>query len=107
MKKLKSHPLAKEKKHNKKQIDFNALVHLDSIGLIHFSGLTGFSRTKLPKCFVIYYYGRPLALEMPKEIDNQLDIGMVILTKTGLELAPICGSTAVDAFWDYVSEHWK
>ena len=35
----------------------------------------------------------------------QLDIGKVLLTKSGQELARICGSKPVDGFYDYVKHH--
>jgi len=93
--------------YTKQKIDFTALNHLESIGLIKFDGLVGFTRTKLPKHFTFQYYGRTLVFEMPKHSDNQIDIGKALFSKTGLELAPICGSKPVDGFWEYVSDHWK
>ena len=43
---------------------------------------------------------------MPKEEDNSLELGVVLLTKIGLELAPICGSRPVQGFFEYVCERW-
>lgn len=88
-------------------INFGALSHLESIGLIQFENLSGFRRLGLPKKFSVLYYGQPLPLEMPKEEGNELEIGHVLLTKVGQELAPICGSKPVEGFVDYVKEHWK
>ena len=44
---------------------------------------------------------------MPKEEGNELGIGMVLLTKIGQELAPICGSNPVEGFRDYVMTQWE
>ena len=88
-------------------ITFNALSHLESIGLIQFNHLSGFRRLKLPKRFYVVYYGQPLLLEMPKDEDNELEIGHVLLTKVGQELAPICGSKPTDGFIEFVKEKWK
>jgi len=88
-------------------IDFNALTHLDSIGLIQFDSIVNFSRVRLPKRFEVVYFGKTLVLEMPKDSDNQLDMGNALLTKTGQELAPICGSRPVDGFWDYMRNRWN
>lgn len=88
-------------------ITFNALSHLESIGLIQFNHLSGFRRLKLPKKFYVLYYGQPLPLEMPKDEDNELQLGHVLLTRVGQELAPICGSKPVDGFLEYVKEKWK
>ncbi|WP_293221712.1 DUF2806 domain-containing protein [Ottowia sp.] len=88
-------------------INFNALSHLESIGLIQFENLSGFRRLGLPKKFYVVYYGQPLMLEMPNDEGNELELGHVLLTKVGQELAPICGSKPVDGFFDYVKEQWK
>lgn len=92
------------KKHG---INFNALIHLESIGLIQFDNLSGFVRLGLPDTFSVLYYGKWLTLEMPKDAGNKLDIGTVLLTKIGQELAPICGSESVEGFRDYVMDKWK
>jgi len=93
--------------YNSQGISFNTLSHLDSIGLIQFNSLTGFQRLKLPNTFYVLYYGTPIKLELSKESDNSMDIGKVMLTKIGQELAPICGSNPVEGFLDYIREEWK
>ncbi len=93
--------------YNRNGISFNSLSHLESIGLIQFNNIAGFTRLKLPKKFVVHYYGRPLSLEMAKDADNNLELGNALLTKTGAGLAPICGSRPVDGFWEYVQDKWK
>ena len=93
--------------YNRNGINFNALSHLESIGLIQHEGLTSFGRRGIPKRVVVHYYSRPLHLEMPKDVDNQLDVGVVLLTRIGQELAPICGSKPVEGFYEYVKDQWK
>lgn len=93
--------------YNMKGINFNTISHLESIGLIQFNHLSEYQRLKLPKRFAVYYYGSPLVLEMPKEVDNSLSLGHVLLTKTGQELAPICSSQPIPEFVDYIKEKWK
>ena len=87
-------------------INFVTVSHLESIGLVQFNHLSEFKRIKLPKRFSLHYYTKPLMLEMPKDADNELNIGHVLLTKVGRELAPICGSSPVEGFWDYVRDRW-
>ena len=53
------------------------------------------------------YYGKPLVLEIPQDVDNVLNIGKVLLTKIGQELAPISGSKPVAGFYEYVKDRWK
>lgn len=93
--------------YNSNGINFNSLSHLETLGLIRFNNIAGFSRLKLPKRFAVMYYGRPLQLEMEHESDNKLNLGNVLLTQAGQELAPVCGSKPVDGFFEYVQEKWK
>jgi hypothetical protein len=93
--------------YNKQGIDFTALSHLESIGLIRLNSVTGFSRFNVGKTLPTVYNGKLLVLEMPKDSGNTLDIGKVFLTKIGQELAPICGSEPVEGFWEYANERWK
>ena len=89
-------------------VDFIDLKELDSIGLIHHTGVTeGLVIRMLPKRVSATYFGRPLALEMPNDNDNKLEIGEVILTRIGQDLAPICGSKPVEGFWEFVRDKWK
>ncbi|MEA1907427.1 MAG: DUF2806 domain-containing protein [Euryarchaeota archaeon] len=92
---------------NNKEITFNSLSHLESIGLIQFTSLSGFVAQSLPQKISVSYYGQVLELSFAKETDNELNIGEVMLTKIGQELAPICESKPVDGFIDYVKDKWK
>ena len=93
--------------YNRHGINFNSLIHLDSIGLIQFNGTTSFLTKKLPKRLVLFYYGRRLDLEMSKDTGNNLPIGKTLLTRIGQELAVISGSKPVEGFWEYVKNQWK
>jgi hypothetical protein len=92
--------------YKKHKITFNTLKHLDSIGLIDFEVLTVYSRLELPKQFVANYYGAPTVLELRKESENEMNIGHVLLTSIGLELAPICGSSPDAEFREYTLQKW-
>ena len=93
--------------YNRDGINFEALSHLESIGLVHFDNLVGFLLLRLSKNIVVHYHGKPLHLNLPKDADNQLEIGKVMLTQIGQELAQICGSKPVAGFWEYVIDKWK
>ena len=93
--------------YHKQGINFVALIHLESIGLIQFNSIVGFKNLHLPKRFAVHYYGVPVLLDMEKDSDNSMHIGKVLLTKVGRELAPICGSRPVEGFLEYVREKWK
>ena len=93
--------------YNSRDVTFSTLSDLASIGLIRIGGVTGFKVKGLPREHTLYYYGRGLPLRMPKDSGNDLRVGTVLLTRIGKELAPICGSKAVDGFWEYVATQWK
>lgn len=88
-------------------INFVTLTHLESIGLAKFNNLAGFQRLGLPKTFTVAYGDSPLVLEFAKEQDNELEIGHVLLTQAGKELARVCTATKVPGFDAYVREQWK
>lgn len=97
---------AKDEIYAKNGLNFNTLSHLDSIGLIQFNTIAGFRRIGLPKRFMLFYYGSPFPMEMEKDAENELEIGHVLLTQTGQELAPLCGSKPIDGLLEYARTKW-
>lgn len=94
--------------YNKHGINFNSLQHLDAVGLIQFGSLAGFVRSNIPGgTYAVHYYRRRLEMHLSDSDSNELDVGKVMLTRVGLELATVCGSGPVDGFWEYVSEKWN
>lgn len=93
--------------YNKYDINFDTLIHLDSIGFVRFDRTANFFRIRLPLKFSIYYYDKPLFLEMPQGADNKLAIGNVLLTRIGKDLASICKRKPVEGFYEYVKDKWK
>lgn len=92
--------------YNRNGINFNTLAHLESLGLIQFNNIGGFQRLKLPKTITVFYYGKPTNLTFPADVDNTLQLGQVLLTRAGQQLTPVCGSTAVEGFFDFVYDRW-
>lgn len=92
--------------YTKQGITFDALKHLDTIGLISYESISGYARTGFGKYAHAFYYGRPTAIEFGGDTNNQLDIGHALLTSVGKELAPICGSSTNDDFYHYVLRKW-
>ena len=90
--------------YTKAGLSFTGLTQLDHIGLIRFESLTGFSNTGLPQKTVVFYYDTQVMVQFPKPEGNTLDLGHVMLSKAGQELAPICGSERHAGFLDYVVE---
>lgn len=87
-------------------IYFNTLSHLETLGLVQFDNLAGFRRLKLPKTVTVLYYGRPVTLSLPADKDNELELGHVLLSRAGQQLAPVCGSTPVEGFFEFVYDKW-
>lgn len=83
-------------------INFDALKHLDAIGLISFEALSDYARKGFGKYIYAHYYGRPTLIEFPLDEKNQMQIGHAILTTTGKELVSVCGSVRNEDFYQYV-----
>lgn len=92
--------------YNKAGINFSSLSHLESLGLIQFNNIAGFQLLKLPKVITVGYYGAQLTLNLPNDSDNSIELGQVLLTKSGQELAPVCGSRPVIGFYDFIYDKW-
>ena len=54
----------------------------------------------------MYYYGKPHVLEFGETEGNSLQIGHVMLTQVGSQLACVCGSKPVPGFLEFVLERW-
>lgn len=92
--------------YNRAGINFDSLRHLDDIGLITFSSIAGYVNQALPQVVTISYYDQAINIRFKTEKDNEFALGHVLLSRTGQELAPICGSGAVPEFVDYVVKKW-
>jgi hypothetical protein len=88
-------------------IHFAMLKHLDAIGLISLECIAGYKRQQLPQYIDVNYKSINYVLQFPKEIDNNLGIGKVLLTSIGEELSSICVTEPITAFDIYIIEEWK
>lgn len=91
----------------KQGINFDVLKHLDAIGLISFEALGGYARKGLGKYTHAFYYGQPTLVEFPADEKNQIATGHALLTTTGKELVPVCGSVRNEEFYLYVLRKWS
>lgn len=87
-------------------INFSTLSHLEDIGLIKFASLAGFARKGFDKYMQVFYYGTPITIEFRNDDNNSIDIGQVMLTKIGEELAPISKPSPQNDFFDYIIQKW-
>lgn len=86
---------------------FDTLNHLDTIGLISLTGIGVYQKQELPQTVAVVYDNTTYTLKFPKEKDNILQTGKVMLTNIGRELASICAPETVTGFDEYIIEKWK
>lgn len=87
--------------------NFGNLLHLESLGLINFEGVSGYKWEADCNCLKISYFDVLLEIEFVSGGNNSLEVGKVLLTRSGVELANICGATKKDKFIDYLIEEWS
>lgn len=88
--------------YNSHGINFSSIIHLSELGLLTFSNLSSYVLQGLPKYQTFFYYGRPVTVEFPEIKDNTLDVGKVFLSRTGIELAGVCGSKPSKEYFEYI-----
>jgi hypothetical protein len=104
-------PLVLEANHNmytKSGINFDALEHLESLGLINFNSLAGYSLTfsGTGSSTVMLSYGHKMYTAQVTS-GNSLSTGKVSLTQQGLELLTVCTIEEIDGFSDYIQKHYE
>jgi len=88
-------------------ITFGEVKHMNDIGLLGFiPELAEYKKMKIPKKITFYYYNTSIIVEFMNEENNELEIGKVLLSKIGKELAQICDSKPIPGFLDYVIKRW-
>ena len=93
--------------YQKKNINFNSLLHLQDIGLIQFTAISSYTIEGFSKYSTLSYYDKVINLEFKKDKENELDIGNVLLTQSGQELFSICQSEMNDDFFMFILEEWN
>ncbi len=93
--------------YHKKGINFGSISHLDSLGLIKFESLQNFMIQNLQQNIILLYFNIPVAFKLKSETNNNLEVGHVMLTKMGRELAPICGAQMDFEFLKYIEQFYK
>lgn len=87
-------------------LQFDALRHLEEIGLISFQD-GGYVAEGFGQAGKMSFYGKPFEIEFPQPANNSLQIGTVLLSKVGQELALICESAPCLGFQEYVVARWQ
>ena len=93
--------------YNRQGINFNSIGHLESLGLVRFNGITGFSVDEESWPVDLFYHRRHMLLKPQDGTERyRLEMGKVLFTQVGEELSRICGSNSVDEFFEYVYDKW-
>ena len=88
-------------------ITFQALTHLDSCGLIRFDPIGCFSLSPALGDFMLSYFDWPVVMLFDQQPPAPFNVGHVLLTQVGEQLAPISGSIFVPGFREYAIEVWE
>src|SRR5262249_31265527 len=86
-------------------VNFESGMHLENLGLVVFSANQRFGEHDVPRTLRAAYYDRSLELSLTNAGDT-LELGMVLLSRAGEQLAGVCGSIPVDGFFDFVCDRW-
>jgi len=97
-------------------INFDSVLHLQAMGFVQFSGLTGYANTYQSETVSASYFRQVLTLtrdakrlkrEERQERPIKVPSGHVRFTQVGAELACVCQASPVDGFFDYVKDQWS
>jgi hypothetical protein len=86
-------------------VTFADLQHLESLGLIQFNSITGFSLKSSGPYQAVIYAGRQIDL-MLQAPDHKLDVGQALFTKMGSELASLVDAPELPGFFDYLTSRF-
>ncbi len=81
------------------------LTELETSGLIYFEP-SGFVKKRLGRHTRLFYCGRPTKIGFPDDMNNQLDLGHVILTERGKALLSLDKISRNQAFYEYIIRRW-
>ena len=87
-------------------INFSILSHLEGIGLIQLGDVSDFVLRNLHQKINVIFFGKKVQIEFQSPTENHMEVGCVLLTQVGNELATICDSVQREGFLEYVKEKW-
>ncbi len=87
-------------------VDFEALAHLESLGLIQFDLTTNYVRTNIHETLTVRYFNHSAVLQLGQASANRLDVGSVIFTRAGQEMSTVCRRVEIPGIFEYVTGVW-
>ncbi|MEK7845042.1 MAG: hypothetical protein AAB259_04790 [Pseudomonadota bacterium] len=91
--------------YTKRGITLSTLKHLETAGLIVFD-TNGFVKKGYGKHTRLFYCGKPIKVGFAHDENNYLDLGHVLLTERGKELASTYKASRNQQFYEYVINRW-
>ncbi|MER2512962.1 MAG: DUF2806 domain-containing protein [Nitrosomonas ureae] len=91
--------------YSKQGITLSVLKHLEDAGLIAFEN-KGFVKKRFGKHTRLFYCDRPTKIGFQDNENNSLDLGHVLLTARGKELALTIPVIRNQQFYEYVIRRW-
>jgi len=91
--------------YTKQGITLSTLKYLEEIGLITFEN-NGFVKKGFGRHTRLFYCGKPTKIGFSNDENNYLDLGYVLLTERGKELASAFKVSRNQQFYEYVIKRW-
>ena len=95
-------------------VDYAALDHLSSLGLIRFNPEFGYWWYGISQQTRAFYFGKQVQLEFSKPnypsrkpTEYGINAGHALLSRAGQELCRICHPEPVEGFFEFVQARWK
>jgi hypothetical protein len=86
-------------------INFDLVLHLESIGLIQY-GQLGMAIAGVPDTTTFQYGSKRITVQLTEKAKSTLPIGEALLTRVGRELYRVCEPTEVPGFIDELLGSW-
>ena len=87
------------------EITLPMIEKLVAVGLVQYAP-EGYVKKKLGKHTRFFYHGRLTKIGFAQDANNELDLGMVLLTNAGKELCATFVPIYNQQFYEYVIQHW-
>lgn len=87
-------------------LPFGRIQHLSELGLVSIRDGLAFTQHWDSSQQVVSYFGRHVEVTLPKG-KAAMNVGLVMLTRVGLDLASICTVQPVDDYFDEVVNLWR
>jgi len=89
------------------EISFSAFLHLVSIGLIQMENDKSYIINEESNTLKIEYFDRSILIKDENRQKLTFDMGNVIFTSSGNELAEICTSKPPNGYFEFLEDKWK